>query len=95
MKTETKTAHTPTPWKVIKGDREHAFNIVHDSKNGGTAVVRDVLKEANAVFIVRAVNSHDNLINAIKLLLECVDASQLPEGALKAIAEVLDLAEDK
>lgn len=51
------TKHTPTPWKVgsdssIYGDEGHYF-------------VATTQKRSDAEFIVRAVNSHDDLLQAL------------------------------
>ena len=62
--------HTPTPWKVCKwnqtltisnGDEDGiAFINPHDEK----IVLKDV-DNANAAFIVRAVNNHEALLEAL------------------------------
>lgn len=65
----TKTAHTPTPWRIeddtIKAGKNdtHLFDIYECPGLG-------VAAEANAAFIVRAVNSHDTLVEALETLVE-------------------------
>lgn len=69
------TKHTPTPWEWLRDDRctsKLKGCVVH----AGSAIVAEVLakaminsqskSEANAEFIVRACNSHDALVDALK-----------------------------
>ena len=71
MTNETKTEHTPTPWKVIHGK----FIIVscNEEELGyySIAEIADVVPKcptlANAEFIVKACNSHEKLVEALKL----------------------------
>lgn len=62
LKTETKQTHTPTPWKVngrwIETDREEGIAKVGEWVSP--------LSLANATFIVRAVNSHEELLEALR-----------------------------
>ncbi len=62
------TEHTPTPWTLRK-DRPMAF-FRGTEKVGDTAGMSfsDMEAERNAAFIVRAVNSHDELLG---LLMHC------------------------
>jgi hypothetical protein len=55
-------AHTPTPWAV--DDR----GLIHEPFFGGDifAQVYERNREANAAFIVRAVNAHDDLVAALE-----------------------------
>lgn len=62
--------HTPTPWKMVdkglvKGKLE--FDLYYNAPNGSCCLgaIR-VPEEANAAFIVRACNSHDELLEAFK-----------------------------
>ena len=63
-------AHTPTPWKVIKGGV-----IIYAQRNPGgrKTYLADVSQDpginqsiANAAFIVRACNSHAGLVAALE-----------------------------
>jgi len=67
--------HTPTPWTVFRHGKKYGIEAVHQSivVFGGDcepdmgvqgATVEEA--HANAEFIVRAVNSHENLIAALK-----------------------------
>lgn len=85
MTAHTQTAHTPTPWHVATnpggpGDQP-AFPSVRDSsglKDGEDIICMplgdsDTVK-ANAAFIVRAVNAHDDLLAACQALLKVADS---------------------
>lgn len=69
MKTTTASQHTPTPWKVI--GREEIWgatekliaDMSHSAYGDGQAI------EANATFIVRAVNSHQELLELAHIIL--------------------------
>lgn len=81
-KTFKNTKHTPTPWKregfsvVSHGEREshHWFLAECRPDNGKGTVKVDNEKEAiaNAEFIVRAVNSHEALLQTAKELLKAI-----------------------
>lgn len=69
---ETKTKHTPTPWKVMPYGDGGTYIIGPDYKPMGTAIARVPLgnkkQDADAEFIVRCVNSHEALVEAVKNL---------------------------
>jgi hypothetical protein len=78
--------HTPTPWAIWteeKARRDDVYIVGNPTGElGGTrhlAYMVDTWTRqqttANAAFIVRAVNSHAALVNALKLLTEKVDAA--------------------
>ena len=75
-KTDTQQSHTPTPWAVegwlIVKDKGVRYSIADVMT---TANLNDSEKEANAAFIVRACNSHDDLVAAAELLLQQYDSS--------------------
>lgn len=68
-----RSEHTPTPWKVEKSETyslsEHGksfnYSLVSESDFERIAIVGKH-KEANAAFIVRAVNAHGELISLLK-----------------------------
>lgn len=79
MKTDTKVEHTPTPWTY--GDSDHNHNAVVMTEGGniialcpkhgvGFTKPGEVAPwhnaNANAAFIVQAVNSHQALVEALK-----------------------------
>lgn len=69
--------HTPTPWKYgsTKGiylgtdpDQKRRYAIESPSGNSWILQLDD---KANAEFIVRAVNAHEDLLEACKALIDC------------------------
>lgn len=83
-------AHTPTPWSVwdktkIYGPGEE---ILTEVNNGNLGVEQD---KANAAFIVRAVNSHERLIQACRHLLNDLEYRKLDTAGMgyarRAIAQ--------
>jgi hypothetical protein len=75
MKNETHT-HTPTPWRRDNQDFNSHSSIGILSDDGPIANVIPLAyqHEANAAFIVRAVNSHARLVEALKGLVETIYA---------------------
>lgn len=73
--TNEKVQHTPTPWisEPINYDAYTAAIRIPDSltgKSNGMGTIAHLVGTSavgNAAFIVRAVNSHEGLINALKL----------------------------
>jgi hypothetical protein len=74
---ETTAKHTPTPWKATHiGEGEYRKEIVIDVATcGQIAEVLDAGNgQANAAYIVRAVNSHADLLEALKAVeVDCMD----------------------
>jgi len=69
--------HTPTPWVYMstKGiylgcDENQKMAYAIESPSGNSWVLQ-LDREANAEFIVRAVNAHDELLRACNALVEC------------------------
>ena len=89
--------HTPTPWKVNK---RAAFLVEAENRSigsvGGYSDGTDDThfeNKANAAFIVKAVNSHDKLLNTLKeveYFLTQIDPVHWPsrKGARQEIAAV-------
>lgn len=70
--------HTPTPWRIAARRTKDggSWNILGPA---GAAIIARVLPgpaEADAEFIVRAVNSHDELLEALKDLDKVFDFGQ-------------------
>jgi hypothetical protein len=75
------TKHTPTPWRVVNGslikdelmpfDRDERYTALI-ATTGGHAT--GALADANAAFIVRAVNSHEHLVAALRNLVTASEA---------------------
>lgn len=86
----SKQQHTPTPWHV---DPKRQFRIVAgDDWTVATTLTTDNLRdqwEENARYIVRCVNSHDDLLAALKAILadgvHCDVVPHLHEKARAAI----------
>lgn len=64
---KNKTQHTPTPWRI---DKEYIVSA--DIKFPSTVLRFDytvpIIRQANAAFIVRAVNNHENLLNTLRIV---------------------------
>lgn len=65
----TEPKHTPTPWKSDDIGQIHAFErgLVAKVLERDTDADQYFVEKANAAFIVRACNAHDELVAAIKL----------------------------
>lgn len=77
------TTHTPTPVRIEA--EKNRFRLRNES--GYTVAVAN--DKENAVFIVRAVNTHDELVSMIKALLRSdkSESSILRDEALKLVAK--------
>lgn len=70
MKTQNKVEHTPTPYKyelgsgTIRSCKENYWLATIDSWDGA------INNQANATFIVKACNSHYELLEALKYITE-------------------------
>lgn len=68
--TTTKASHTPTPWTLMPGDSAPRITIDGDKEWPIVPVISGPSKahaRANAAFIVKAVNCHEELLEALKL----------------------------
>lgn len=74
MKTKPEVQHTPTPWKLAESSHSRVSFIVSDKGYAiGDVDVSSVTPEeaeANAAFIVRVVNCHEELVGWIKQFIE-------------------------
>ena len=62
--------HTPTPWFV--GKKGRTGQRVFATQQGTDGVVATGIENhANAEFIVRAVNAHDDLLRALQAFVDC------------------------
>jgi len=64
----SKPQHTPTPWTVAKAEPNPRCWHLH-GENWRGPYLASVAREANAAFIVRAVNAHEALVQAIEYTL--------------------------
>lgn len=68
--------HTPTPWKVDESQPEQ-LAVIEDNEDGEGICEMDhsvkdpVACQANAAFIVQAVNAHERLVSALQ---DCLQA---------------------
>lgn len=89
MDKQTKTKHTPTPWILNNnGDGDHWISTPNDEivlQQISTENLGDnELDLANAQFIVKAVNNHHSLLNALESAIDLLnslveDDDYLPE----------------
>jgi hypothetical protein len=98
------TKHTPTPWMAVEHSWSTTGIYAKDQSEGGTIAVlciegeaaEDTQEEleawmaANAAFIVRAVNSHEQLVAALNKIhnwLVCAPIAT-PEDMAQSFAEM-------
>jgi hypothetical protein len=89
MNTKTKTTHTPTPWlSQYNGENWH---ITDGHSFVASLCGNSKIDATNAAFIVRAVNSHESLVNACGELLGLCSSNGINDSrmdiARKAIAK--------
>jgi hypothetical protein len=72
------STHTPTPWRLLDNTGGQR-SLVHIECEETLAPVCSIPKKriADAAFIVRAVNSHAQLLEALKLANELLDNSDV------------------
>lgn len=70
-------AHTPTPWHVVNGNQIKDELMPFDRDERDTVLIATTgpraeseLAKSNAAFIVRAVNSHEQLVTALRDLFD-------------------------
>jgi signal transduction histidine kinase len=87
------TKHTPTPWildeergKLMDADGEF---VTHISLTRYVDERRDPEAEANAAFIVRAVNAHEKLVAALRTAHYYLHDMREPPNAGAGFAETL------
>lgn len=90
MKTNNEGKHTPTPWKSV--DRYNKlYGIVYDIKNDDIVIAQNLSREY-ADLIVRAVNSHEIMLNALVLAKKLAQADYDHAIESKASKIVTDAA---
>lgn len=96
------TKHTPTPWKVVKHSNfnlfdstdHHTFAI--ELGGGSKVALLGDNQEANAAFIVKAVNAHEELLDTlyiVKCSLEAFDQTDSMKRIINNIKQALARAE--
>jgi len=86
MPTKQKTAQnaTPLPWRTdfptgLKANKIIVSVNKHNGVDTTTKIIAHCEKAEDAELIVRAVNSHQELVEALTWLLSAAEAGQLPE----------------
>ena len=100
------TSHTKTPWSIegctVYKLNTSGINIFDAEVRAGYGDddhrTRENVLEANAAFIVRACNSHEKLVAAIKKVARILDAQDDPRYSIhhplvKPLLEALAIAE--
>lgn len=62
--------HTPTPWHVVNGTQIRDELMPFDKDESCTALIATAGSEHDSEFIVRACNSHDQLVASLKEMTE-------------------------
>ena len=98
MRTQTAEGHTPTPWRISSVTSRYIES--HDGEIIGTAYPETMMDDypvacANAAFIVKAVNCHEELLEACKqmrdMLLSC--GYEIHNPTIKLAKEAITKAE--
>ena len=94
MKGDEQMTHTPIPWKLDAKPTDYPQAV---ASSDGTVVAITGNDRANAAFIVRAVNSHADLLAALEsivgIIADAVD-QRIRSGRLPPIAGLLSSIED-
>jgi len=90
--THSKPQHTPTPWKHDKRGG--------DIRNKEGMLIASGFRYENAAFIARAVNAHEEMLNALKLALKTMYANpdanmDMITGCSTTIKQAIAKAEGK
>lgn len=67
--------HTPTPWGAVK--YESGWALIGPTSDDKIARVEKTNGHANAAFIVRAVNAHEELLAALRSLTKQIHLGKL------------------
>ncbi len=78
---EKPQTHTPTPWKVMNRTDKQVSGYIHSTELGIDKGHVGLVKPQDAAFIVRVVNAHEELIEALKRLANITNAKK---GSVKA-----------
>ena len=57
--------NTPTPWHLVNGIQIRDELMPFDNDESCTTLIATAISERDAAFIVRAVNSHDELVKRL------------------------------
>lgn len=79
---KTTTEHTPTPWTQFMTGKQYHVGICQAKTIKEVALVLNQKEyseaDANAAFIVRAVNAHEALLDALNLALATIERLKPP-----------------
>ena len=99
----TQTKHTPGPWYTRHGQisslsSSHGCTIANCNRTAKGIPDEEI--EANAAFIVRACNAHDDLLNALQLAVATIErlerhAPNSANGTLDVAKAAIAKAEDR
>lgn len=99
--------HTPTPWRAARNDHyweihggDHgqigdvcASKFIYVDGDKLPSYEAELIAEANAAFIVRAVNSHDALVKALEEIRALIDVPGQPLWSdCRAAVDILNAA---
>lgn len=95
-------SHTPTPWNGDQFTMPETIRIASIDGKSIAGLAQSVKNKANAEFIVRAVNSHEELLEASQGLLNALQARLMrtgcngpEESAIKALKQAIAKAEGR
>lgn len=99
MNQSNEAEHTPTPWSIVP-KRPHQHKSVIQRQDGNVVAVCGweggmEMDEKNAEFIVRCVNSHAALLQAVKTALIAMQAGGYNRIELESIKAAIANAETK
>ena len=83
------TTHSQLPWKLEDAD------CIIDNRGKTTAVCVNEFSEANASFIVRAVNNHERLVSVCKEALDALQSQGIYKDRIERLQQALQSAEEK
>lgn len=81
MKTTTEVKHTPTPWDYTDEVTGKGWLLLDADQPENTPSMGTIHCEEDAAFIVRAVNAHDDLLEALQ---GCLEIAECHAARLKA-----------
>lgn len=78
--------HTPTPWHVVNGTQIRDELMPFDKDESYTALIATAASEHDSEFIVRACNSHDQLVATLKFVANYSNDPGIVKYAERALA---------
>lgn len=83
--------HTPTPWHCGDGSAEDANNI-YDPESG--ELLAEVHLDGDAAFIVRAVNSHNALVEIAELYVDVIEGEYNDLEEMARVKKIISQAKE-